>query len=227
MENKCRISVGMPKAEGGKDSPSKNIGDDIVATSETAFFVFGRFNPPHKGHKVLVDALMHKAAGAGADAYVFATSTQDKKKNPLYVHEKVEILKKMYPDERKVRIINTTKSACKTVPAVLGRLKGAGYKKIVLVAAGERVADFTGKFEVEKGVPLEVVSGGERDPDSEGVEGLSATKMRTAAGAANLASFRAGLDEAIGEHSAGKLIEKIRERMSGGARKTRRRRQQL
>ena len=220
MENKWRAPIGMPKAEGGKNSPSKNIGDDIAARSETAFFVFGRFNPPHKGHKVLVDALLQKAAAAGADPYVFATSTQDKKKNPLYVHEKVELLKKMYPSSGRVRIINTTKSACKTVPAVLGRLLDAGYKKIVMVAAGERVADFTGKFEVEKGVPLEVVSGGERDPDSEGVEGLSATKMRTAAGAANIASFRAGLDEAIGAASAEKLIEKIRSRMSGGARKT-------
>jgi phosphopantetheine adenylyltransferase len=210
----------MPKAEGGKNSPSKNIGDDIAGKSETAFFVFGRFNPPHKGHKVLVEALLAKAGEAGADPYVFVTSTQDKKKNPLYVHEKVELLKKMFPSADKVRIINTTKSACKTVPAVIGRLKDAGYKKIVMVAAGERVADFTGKFEVEKGVPLEVVSGGERDPDSEGVEGLSATKMRTAAGAANLAGFRAGLDEAIGAASAEKLIEKIRGRMSGGTRKT-------
>jgi hypothetical protein len=212
----------MPKAEGGKnESPSKNIGDDIAAKSERAYFVFGRFNPPHRGHKVLVDALLARAAAAGADAYVFATSTQDKKKNPLYVHEKVAVLKKMYPSAERVRIINTTKSACKTVPAVIGKPKDVGYKKIVMVAAGERVADFTGKFEVEKGTPLEVVSGGERDPDSEGVEGLSATKMRTAAGAANLAGFRAGLDDAIGAESAEKLIATIQSRMSGGARRTR------
>ena len=217
----------MPKAEGGKDSPSKNIGDDIAARSETAYFVFGRFNPPHKGHKEMVNILIEKAAAAGADPYVFATSTQNDKRDPLYVHEKVEILKRMYPRVSDVRIINTTKSACKTIPAVIGRLKDAGYKRIVLVAGGARIADFTGKFEVEKGVPLEVVSGGERDPDAEDPEragtaaGYSASKMRAAVKGQDWATFRAGLNETIGARSAERLMEKISTRLKGGTRRRR------
>jgi phosphopantetheine adenylyltransferase len=208
-------------------SPLKDIGDDIIKRSDVAYFVFGRFNPPHRGHKEMVDILIEKAGAAGADPYVFATSTQNDKRDPLFVDEKVEILKRMYPKVSQVRIINTTKSGCKTIPAVIGRLKDAGYKRIVLVAGGARVADFTGKFEVEKGQPLEVVNGGERDPDAEDPEragtaaGYSASKMRSAVKRRDWNTFRAGLNETIGSRSAERLMEKIATRLKGGTRRRR------
>ena len=42
---------------------------------------------------------------------------------------------------------------------------------------------------------MEVVSSGDRDPDSDGVEGLSSSRMRLAAAEGDFKTFRAGLPE--------------------------------
>jgi len=195
-------------------------GDSIEKKLDRAFFVFGRCNPPTIGHKRLIDKLIELAEEARADAYVFVTSTQDKKKNPLSVGEKVDILKDMYHKSGIVRIINTTVCGCKTIPQVINSLNDAGYESLTIVAGGSRVEDFTGKF---KGV--DVVSGGERDPDSEDLStAISATNVRRAAMANNWHAFRAGMDTSVSNSKVRKTMNAIRNRQGGGARKTKKRR---
>jgi nicotinamide mononucleotide adenylyltransferase len=191
-------------------------GDEIHQTHGRlgAFFAYGRFNPPTIGHKLLIEELIRRADEAHADAYVFATSTQDSKKNPLEVGEKVAILKKMYPDTGVVRIINTTTRGCKTVPQVKAALVEAGYEHLTMVVGSDRVADFTGKFGVD------VVSAGERDPDSENATGMSATKVRTAALSNAWPAFRSGINESVKEANARMLMRLIQERMPPGSSST-------
>lgn len=194
-------------------------GDEIGPIHKTphAYFIFGRFNPPTIGHKRLVDNLIAMSEAHHADAYVFVTSTQDKKKNPLLVEEKVGILKMMYPDSAVVRIINTTEKDCRTIPHVLAALSRAGYRALTLVAGSDRVPDFQGKF---KG--LAVVSGGERDPDGEG-EGfaISATVLRTAAVEGRLGNFLSGMNNSVTPARKKNTYNTIRARMGakGGSRK--------
>lgn len=176
-----------------------------------AYFCFGRFNPPTIGHRAMIEYLINEAAADKADAYVFATSTQDSKKNPLFVQEKVELLRMMFPDTDEVRIIDTTETKTRTLGAAFGALKHAGYTTIVLFAGSDRVADFTGQIE-----GLEVVSAGERDANGENVAdpaAWSATRARAAAIAKNRNTFRAGINRRIGDAKLDELMVVIPERL--------------
>ena len=184
-----------------------------------AYFVFGRCNPPTIGHKHLIQNMIAKAVEHRADAYVFVTSTQDKKKNPLRVDEKVEILQMMFPDRAVVRIINTTEAECRTIPQVLARLGREGYEQLTLVAGSDRVPEFEGKFR-----GLAVVSGGERDPDADDmVAGMSATLVRSAALEGDLEGFERGMNNSVSKAKKKATYNTIRERMGvRGGRRTRR-----
>jgi hypothetical protein len=54
------------------------MSNTIQKRSPTAFFAFGRFQPPTKGHAVLINAVADAAADAGGDAYVFVSQSQNK-----------------------------------------------------------------------------------------------------------------------------------------------------
>lgn len=119
-------------------------------TESIAHFIFGRFQPPTIGHGALVKAIS-ESAGDG-DAYVFASSTQDAKKNPMNVEQKIKWLKKMfsqtYPN---VKFINTTKcpifntemtTGCKNPIVAVEALKRAGYTTAVLYAGSDRAPQY-------------------------------------------------------------------------------------
>ena len=179
---------------------------DTIKEGTKAFFMFGRFNPPTIGHGRSIDRLIELAAGA--DAYVFVTSTQDPIKNPLSVSEKVEILKKMFPNPEIVRIINTTTQHCKTIFTCIHALKDRGYTDITFVGGSDRVKNFEGKL------PIPVISSGERDADSNtGDFKISATEMRRAARANNWNTFRALTNSKITNSNARKTMANIKSAM--------------
>ena len=60
----------------------------------------GRFNPPHKEHENMVNAVIALAKKTNSDARIFVSRTVDKKKNPLTAQEKIKYLRKMYPEYR-------------------------------------------------------------------------------------------------------------------------------
>ena len=58
-------------------------------------FTFGRFNPPTTGHGKL---LAKVAAVAIGNSYrIYASQSNDPKKNPLEYKEKIKIMRKMFP----------------------------------------------------------------------------------------------------------------------------------
>jgi hypothetical protein len=57
------------------------------------------------------------------------------------------------------------------------------------------------------------VSAGERDPDAEGVEGMSASKMRKAAAENDFASFRGGVPSALDDKATKQLFNTLRKQM--------------
>ena len=60
--------------------------------SKTIVFAFGRFQCPTTGHELLVKAVKKLASSNSADYIIYASRTQDKKKNPLPVDKKVHYL---------------------------------------------------------------------------------------------------------------------------------------
>ena len=169
----------------------------VEAKSSTAVFTFGRFNPPTIGHQKLLQAVQKVARQKGGDAHIFGSFTQDKKKNPLTHLQKMKYLKEMFPKEMRG---HKPTSGLNTAIDVAVHLDS--YQHLVMVVGSDRVHDFKilldkyngvdakhGKYHYES---IEVVSAGERDPDAEGVTGMSASKMRAAAGSGDYESFQMG-----------------------------------
>ena len=158
------------------------------ARGDTAVFTFGRFNPPTTGHEKLIDALAREQGkNPGAPMYVYPSHSQNPKKDPLPHNKKVAYMKKMFPKYKR----NIKVSRARNVFDIAVELHNRGHKAVVMVVGSDRVEEFDNllnKYNGEEGRhgfygfdDIKVVSAGERDPDADGVEGMSASKMRAAA----------------------------------------------
>ena len=186
------------------------------ARGDTAVFTFGRFNPPTTGHEKLINALAREA-GSGQPMYVYPSHSQNAKKDPLPHAKKVAYMKKMFPRYKK----NIKVSKSRNVFDIAVELYKKGHKAIVMVVGSDRVQEFANLLDTYNGVDgrhgfygfddIRVVSAGERDPDAEGVEGMSASKMRAAAQADNYDEFKLGLPK--GFKDGQKLFKDVRTNM--------------
>jgi nicotinic acid mononucleotide adenylyltransferase len=208
-------------------------GDGIVLSSDSAYFTFGRFQPPTLGHRLLFEELIGiakpsgaaAAAAAAADIYVFVSSTNDKDKNPLSVEQKIFWLKRINSD-LPIRFINTTAYNCKTPVQAIYVLKEAGYKNITMAVGSDRVEGFGRMVRSMKGledVTVTVKAVGEaRNNSKNTIQGMSGTKMRNAAVRGNLNSLKRGTG--LSNANAATLQKQIKngKGISGGRWKTRR-----
>jgi hypothetical protein len=180
-------------------------------------FTFGRFNPPTTGH----EKLMNKVASVaiGNNYRIYASHSNDPKKNPLQYDEKVKIMRKMFQKHGRNIILD---SRIKNVFDVATSLYDQGYTRLVMVVGSDRVSEFRKLLNKYAGVKgrhgfyefpdgIDVISAGERDPDAEGVTGMSASKMRAAAISGDFKSFSQGLPRSYGEDMT--LFNLIRKRM--------------
>jgi nicotinic acid mononucleotide adenylyltransferase len=186
--------------------------------SDTAFFTFGRFQPPTVGHRLLFTSLVKEAAGA--DVYVFVSSSQDKEKNPLTIDQKIHWLQKVNAD-LPVKFVNTTLHNCRTPVSAIHKLKDTGYKTIKMIVGSDRLSGFSRMVSQMKdlgGATVEVTTlGEERNLE----EGISGTKMRAAALKGNLNSLSKGTG--LNTSNATELMGQIKTGMgaAGGKRKSR------
>jgi len=187
----------------------------LEAKGDTAVFTFGRFNPPTTGHEKLIDALAREQGkNSGAPMYVYPSHSQNPKKDPLPHNKKVAYMKKMFPKYKK----NIKVSRARNVFDIAVELHNKGHKAIVMVVGSDRVDEFANLLDKYNGVDgrhgfygfddIKVVSAGERDPDAEGVTGMSASKMRAAAGANEFDQFKLGLPK--GFKDGEKLFKDVR-----------------
>ena len=178
----------------------KKFSEIVEARGDTCVFTFGRFNPPTTGHEKLLDAVAGQAKkNPGAPYYVFASHSENAKKDPLPYAKKVAYMKKMFPKHARTIIVDKARN----VFEIAVSLHNKGHKSIVMVVGSDRVAEFEGLLNKYNGVEakhgyygfdnIEVVSAGERDPDAEGVTGMSASKMRAAASANDFDQFKLGV----------------------------------
>ena len=176
-------------------------------------FTFGRFNPPTTGHEKLIKAL----AAQGGTIMVFPSQTQDPKKNPLPFPKKVAYMRKMFPRYAKNIIV----SKARQVFEISNILYDQGYTDVTMVVGSDRVKEFEtllNKYNGKKGThgfydfnSIKVVSAGDRDPDADDVSGMSASKMRAAAGENDYDSFKKGLPS--GFKQGEKLFKDVRNGM--------------
>ena len=168
-----------------------------------------RLNPCTSGHSKLVDKIIAVAKKHNADSKVFLSHTQNKKKDPLTYEDKIKYATKAFGSI-------VTKSPSKTIIQVLKELENDGYKNIILVVGSDRVAEFDKLLNKYNGKDysfdsIVIESAGERDPDSDGVDGMSASKMRKAAKDGDFELFKSGLPKKLNDADAKYLFNIIDE----------------
>ena len=186
---------------GGSKSPEPGDTQQQTAeimgtpTSEGAVVVFGRFNPPTTGHEKLLKSAGTEASRTGADLRIYPSRSVDAKKNPLQPGTKIEYMQKMFPDY--AESIKDDPNA-KTIFDVLIACQNLAYKSVTIVVGQDRLAEFQGLAQKYNGdlydfEEIKVISAGQRDADAEGLEGMSASKMRDAAAKDDFKAFAKGI----------------------------------
>ena len=201
---------GAPQAT-GKEAPKGSEGDQTSdAPAETITVAFGRFNPPTVGHGKLLAAA--KKASSGGDLKIYPSRTQDPKKNPLDPDMKISYMKKMFPDYKE-EIVNDDEM--KSIFNVLTTAGEQGYKNVNIVVGSDRQSEFDNLAQKYNGdlydfEQINVISAGVRDADAEGVEGMSASKMRKAVVDGDFAAFRRGTPKELDDGDTQALFDAVR-----------------
>ena len=188
----------------------------LEAKQKTVVFSFGRLNPPTVGHQKLLQKIVQTAKQQSGQAMMFVSYSQDAKKNPLTAKQKIAYIKKMFPKEaRQLKLQDNPK--LRNAMDIATELNGK-YDNLVMVVGSDRVKDFETLLNKYNGVDsrhgfykydnIQIVSAGERDPDAEGVAGMSASKMRAAAASGDYESFTLGLPSSFKDGE--KLFKDIR-----------------
>jgi nicotinic acid mononucleotide adenylyltransferase len=181
--------------------------------SKTVVFAFGRFNPPSIGHELLIKVVKKVASTYKAEYVIYASKTQDKKKNPLNVDRKIHYLNIMFPGTHFLAANDKVRTPIEAAKALNKK-----FKNLIMIAGGDRVQDFTKLLNQYNGKEykfdsIQVISAGERDPDSDEVSGMSATKMRAAATKGDYVAFKSGLPSSVRDIDGKLLMNDIRQAM--------------
>ena len=177
---------------------------------------FGRFNPPTIGHEKLLKKEAQQAKSSGGTYRIYPSRTEDPKKNPLDTGTKVRFMRQAYPDHANSIIDN---EEMRTIFDVLSGLDADGYSSVNIVVGGDRVSEFNSLATKYNGDlytfdDIKVVSAGDRDPDGEGVEGMSASKMRKAAMEGDQESFNKGIPAAMSKKDKEAMYLTLRQSMN-------------
>jgi DNA-binding transcriptional ArsR family regulator len=181
---------------------------------------WGRANPPHIGHEEAYKKVKDVARRLGATASMVLTRTHDKKKNPLTPEQKEKHAKAAFPD------VNThvTDEEHPTLLHHLSKLHENGITDIHLVAGSDRIPsyqklinDYNGKHGPHGYYNFKTVnlhSAGERDPDAEGVAGMSASVMRNHAATGRQKEFEAGAPSSMSPAQRTEMYNDVRSGMA-------------
>ena len=211
------VSPEQQKAKQASPEESEGKGEEEVANTLT--IVFGRFNPPTIGHEKLLKAA--KKISSGGDLKIYPSRTQDGKKNPLDPDMKVSYMRKMFSDFSD-NIVND--SDMTTIFNVLTTASENGYSSVNIVVGADRQSEFEGLAQKYNGElydfeEIRVVSAGARDSDAEGVEGMSASKMRKAVMDGDFESFRKGTPKSLNDKKTQALFDAVAAGLSGKKKK--------
>jgi nicotinamide mononucleotide adenylyltransferase len=183
-----------------------------------AVLAFGRMNPPTTGHGKLVDKVKEVAKENNASHHVVLSHSQDKAKNPLSAESKLKHAKRFFPKTN----LSVSDKEHPTFLHHAAKLHKQGVTHLHMIAGSDRVNEYKKKLAQYNGThkdalynfkKITVHSAGERDPDAEGTEGMSASKMRAHASSGNYKEFKKGVPSHVPEHHAKELYHDVRHHM--------------
>ena len=195
--------------------PEQQPAEVPVPETPGVVVVFGRFNPPTIGHQKLLDRAAKEANKRGYELRIYPSRSQDAKKNPLTPQMKISYMRQMFPDY--ADSIVDDKSA-KTIFNVLTGANEEGHNNMIIMVGQDRLGEFQGLSHKYNGElynydQLEVVSAGDRDPDSDDVTGMSASKLRLAAAGGDFKKFAKGVPDTLGNTEKMELFNVLRRSM--------------
>ena len=184
-----------------------------------AVLAFGRMNPPTTGHAKLVDKVKEVAKSVNGTHHIVLSHSIDPAKNPLSAEQKVKHAQRYFPNTN----ISTSDKEHPNFLAQASKLHKAGATHLHMVAGSDRTGEYHKLLHKYNGVKgahgyfnfkgIEVHSAGERDPDAEGVEGMSASKMREHASKGNFKEFKKGVPSHVAKEHAKELYNDVRKGM--------------
>ena len=135
---------------------------------KSVVFTYGRFNPPHKGHRLMIEQVIETARRTNKTPVVVVSHSVGNSKNPLPVENKVRILMRWFPG---VTILTSAKDRS------IAKITQDFNKNSIMVVGQNRENSF--KFLNFKKVPV---------PRNSTTP--SATMARAAARASNTRAFK-------------------------------------
>ena len=193
--------------------------EEETGKEKHAVMAFGRMNPPTTGHLKLIDKVREVASKHKTKPTVVVSHSQDAKKNPLSGDQKVKHLKRYSPGTH----FETSSKEHPTIMHHAAKLHAQGADHLHVIAGSDRVKEMHSLLHKYNGVKaghgyynfkkITVHSAGHRDPDAEGAEGMSGTKMREHAKNNDFSSFRQGVPHHVKDEHARELMKDVRKGM--------------
>jgi nicotinic acid mononucleotide adenylyltransferase len=222
-KNKAAQHAGIDYREFGLAVKDAGLPEQITeARRKSIAFTFGRFNPPTIGHEKLLD----KVASMRADEYlIFVSHTRNPKKDPLEYSLKIAYMQRSFPKHKRNIIVSKARNIFEILVDLQKMYNPIGnpLKSLIMVVGSDRVKEFEGLINKYNGVKathgyynfqnIQVKSAGERDPDAEGVEGMSASKMRQAVKNDDFDSFQMGVPSSMSEVRVKKMFMDLKKHM--------------
>jgi hypothetical protein len=165
-----------------------------------------------------VDKVKEVAKSVGGSHHVVLSHSQDPKKNPLSAKDKLKHAKRFFPDTN----LSTSNKESPTFLDQAAKLHKSGVTHLHMVAGSDRTEEYKKKLAQYNGSAkgalfnfkkITVHSSGERDPDAEGTEGMSASKMRSHASTGNFKEFKKGIPSHVEPSHAKELYSDVRKHM--------------
>ena len=182
---------------------------------KTAVLSYGRMNPPTIGHVKLADKIISLSKRQKADPFIFLSPSQNSKKDPLDPSKKIVYAKKILNKSIHIDIKPNIFKA-------LSDLYSQGYRSVNIVVGSDRIKEFSNMIPKYNNVEgkahgfynfnnIEFQSSGDRDPDAEGVSGMSASKLRGFASSGDFDNFKKGTN--LSDKDAKSMYNEIRKAM--------------
>ena len=179
---------------------------------EKTVITFGRLNPPTIGHEKLVDKVKQLAKRHNAEPHVYLSHSQNSKKDPLSYQQKFKYAKQAFGNV-------VYRSNSRTIIEIMKELEKMNHSEVIMVVGSDRVQEFRVLLNKYNGKEynfkkINIVSAGARDPDAEGVSGMSASKMRAAVAAGDQQTFMQGVPSKLSKQMSARMYTDLRSAMS-------------
>ena len=184
-----------------------------------AVLAYGRMNPITAGHEKLVQKVKDIAGAFHGTQHIVLSHSQDSKKNPLSVAQKVKHAKRAFPGAKFT-------AASKDAPTFFDhaeKLYKQGVTHLHMVGGSDRVEEYERLLNKYNGThagarfnfkSIKLHSAGQRDPDAEGTTGISASKMREFAGKGNYKKFKQGAPSSMSDEHVKQMYNDVRRGMN-------------